>query len=119
MNNWHFAAGLLSGATCLLHFFAGGPETVPPLLSAKELGTRPKFTAYYCWHLVTLMLATMSAGFLFAALGGAESVLWTLLASASMFWSLGMIVKYKLRPTEFPQWMLFAPIAICGVIGQW
>ena len=32
-------------------------------------------------------------------------------------WSVVMIQRFGLKPMHFPQWVLFAPIAVCGALG--
>lgn len=113
------AAAALSALTTAIHVFLGGPETAKPLL-ASDLERIPKFTNYYCWHLVTITLAAMACGFAIAALtpGAAFSAItWTLIAAAFAIWSIALFIWKRMHPLALPQWALFTPIAGLGVWG--
>lgn len=55
MNIWFLMAGLFSFAVCLTHIILGGREAARPLLDA-DLRAIPKYTNYYCWHMVTIII---------------------------------------------------------------
>ena len=120
IQNWPLAgAAALSALTTLIHVFLGGPESARPLL-ASELRRVPKFTNYYCWHLVTITLAAMAFGFAVAAIApGAEisAITWTLVAAAFAIWSVALFIWKRMHPLALPQWALFAPIAALGFWG--
>ena len=40
---------------------------MPPLLDAGDIHPIPKFTHYYCWHLVSLILFAIGIGFAYGA----------------------------------------------------
>ncbi len=120
MNTILLAAAIASLAVCALHFFLGGPAIAGPLLHAKDMNDVAKFTNYYCWHLVTLMLATMAAGFAWAAIDPNAielAILSTALALASMVWGMALISWKRQRTLHMPQWVLFAIVSILGVVG--
>ena len=120
LNPWHCAAGVLAALTVLIHFIAGGREIARPLLEAGDIARIPKHTNYYCWHLVTIILAAMSAGFFYAAINPQSvglSVTWTAVAGAFVIWSLGLGLWKGLSPLQLPQWIFFVPIVILGLIG--
>lgn len=120
MNYWLLAAAIMSGFTCVIHTTLGGRETAVPLLAAPDLKKIPKYTAYYCWHLVTITLAGIAFAFWLAAgdpNAHALGVFATFGSGAFALWSVVMIAIFKLRPFHFPQWALFIPAAILGVIG--
>lgn len=119
MNAWMITAAVLSAFTAAVHFFAGGCEIARPLLASRELRAVPKFTNYYCWHMVTIILVVMSGAFTYSAMIGARdmAVLATLLALLFAVWSLAMIAWKRLNPMRFPQWALFLPIAAAGVMA--
>ena len=122
MNFWFLGAGILATLTCCVHVLAGGIGVARPLLAAKGLATTPRYTAYYCWHLVTLMLAGMAAAFIWLGAGSGSrdlAVAATLCALVSALWNLAMVALFQLRWADFLQWLLFAPMAAMGVAGMW
>lgn len=122
MNPWLAAAAALAAITTLIHAWLGGREIAAPLLAAERLRNVPKYTMYYCWHLVTIILAGQALAFTLAAFGhGSRDLAVFATAGAGLFalWSLGMVGSFRLRPAHFPQWALFAPMAACGALGLW
>lgn len=122
MNAWLALAALLAAATTLIHAILGGREIAIPLLAAERLHAVPKFTLYYCWHLVTIVLAALALAFGLVAIGlGSRDLALFATVGAALFclWSLGMVGLFRLRIAHFPQWALFAAIAISGTIGLW
>lgn len=122
MNAWLALAALLAAATTLIHAILGGREIATPLLAAERLHAVPKFTLYYCWHLVTIVLAALALAFGLVAIGlGSRDLALFATVGAALFclWSLGMVGLFRLRIAHFPQWALFAAIAISGTIGLW
>jgi len=112
-------AALFSLLTWGIHTFVGGPSTVKPLLASK-MDPVAKYTNYYCWHMVTLVLLAMAGGFGYAAVapGGRDvAVLFTLLSASFAVWSLALVVRSKRRAIELPQWMLFIAITVPAVVG--
>lgn len=122
MNAWLALAAVLAAATTLIHAILGGREIATPLLAAERLHAVPKFTLYYCWHLVTIVLAALALAFGLVAIGlGSRDLALFATAGAALFclWGLGMVGLFRLRIAHFPQWALFAAIAISGAIGLW
>jgi hypothetical protein len=122
VNAWLALAALLAAATTLIHAILGGREIATPLLAAERLHAVPKFTLYYCWHLVTIVLAALALAFGLVAIGlGSRDLALFATVGAALFclWSLGMVGLFRLRIAHFPQWALFAAIAISGTIGLW
>ena len=122
MNLWLAAAAVIAALTTLIHAWLGGREIAAPLLAAERLRNVPKYTMYYCWHLVTIILAGQALAFALAASGHASRDLAIFAtAGAALFaaWSLGMIGGFRLRPAHFPQWALFTPMTACGALGLW
>ena len=120
MNAYFVAASVLSLITWALHTFGGGPATVGPLLKSADIDPVAKYTNYYCWHIVTIVLLAMTVGF---ALGAQRdqsvdvAILMTSLSGAFAVWSL-VLVAWKYRhPWKLPQWLLFLPITALGVLG--
>lgn len=121
MNVFFIIAAALSALTWAIHVFAGGRFIARPLLDS-NLADVPKFTHYYCWHIVSIVLAFMPVGFCIGAAGtgGRELVLMTTaLAAAFAVWSLVLVVWKRQSPLRLPQWALFLPIAIFGSLGLW
>jgi hypothetical protein len=122
MNAWLALAAALAATTTLIHLVLGGREIATPLLAADRLHPVPKFTMYYCWHLVTIVLAAQALAFGLAATGqGSRDLAVFATAGAALFclWSLAMIGLFRLRIAHFPQWALFAAITVSGAIGLW
>lgn len=119
-NIWLLVAGLLSLLTAAVHFFLGGREVALPLLQARDINNVAKHTNYYCWHLVTIVLVAMGAGFIHAALQPGDwvgAVTWTGLAGAFTLWNIALILWKRLNPKHMVQWALFLPITATGMIG--
>jgi hypothetical protein len=121
MSAFWLAAAVVSAATCGVHAFLGGRVVAGPLLAASDLRTVPKVTAYYCWHMVTIVLAAMALGFGWAATNPRGATLvWFLagLAAAFALLNLGLAFAWRLHPLRrLPQWMFFVVIAGLGVAG--
>ncbi len=120
MNIWFIIAGLFTVFSCALHIFVGGKIAARPLLDARDMSRTAKYTNYYCWHMVTIVLAAMGLMFLWAARheSGIElAVVATVFAVIFMFWSFGVVALSKGKLFQFPQWALFAPIAALGIAG--
>ena len=121
MNAFLMAASFLSLMWALLHIFAGGVSIARPLLNAEGLHPIPKYTQYYCWHMVSFVLLSMAATYFVAALGSEKVQLVAVVATAhALFFALlGLIlpplkiIKYK----HMPQGWLFVPVVILGVLG--
>lgn len=120
MDNWLLSAAGFSTLIFLVHYFAGGREIVPSLLAAKDIGRISKFTNYYCWHLVSITLASLAIAFTWAGLDTSQSalaIMATGLSGLFCLWSLAMIYIHKLKLWHFPQWALFIPPTILGFIA--
>ena len=119
--NWLIlSAGGASGALCLIHVFAGGRHIVGPLLGARDLHDVPKYTQYYCWHLVTIVLAAMSLAFIYSAIGtGAQDVAMVMGVIAAAFAVFGLLIVPIMQQSyrQMPQGWLFVPVALLGIAG--
>ncbi len=119
VNHGFALAALLSLFTWAVHTFLGGRAIAKPLLAC-ELKPIPKYTNYYCWHIVTITLLTMAGGFAYAALGeeGFDvGLLFTLLAISYCLWSLILVAWKKRKPIELPQWILFLAVSAAAIWG--
>lgn len=116
---WTIAAGLTL-LTAGVHTFAGEVWIARPLLAASDLRRVPKLTAFYCWHMVTILLFAMAAGFARAA-SVAEAhelgVACTALAGAFAVWNIALVAGSRISPVLMPQWALFLPILVFGALG--
>lgn len=111
------AAGLASGGLALLHIVAGGRAVARPLIDARDIADTAKYTNYYCWHLVSIVLVLMSAGFFLAAVRPDPFDLTLLLtATATAFAAWGIVLPVSVGQTyrQMPQGWLFVPIALLG-----
>lgn len=121
MNSLLLFASFLSLLVCLLHTFAGGRAIAVPLLKAQDLHPVPKYVTYFCWHIVTIVLAMLSILFVVAGFRPQSLELaWVATALTASFFLLGLAVppikkqKYK----DMPQGWLFLPILILGALGS-
>ncbi len=120
MNNWLAGAAIASGLTGLLHVFGGGRTIVKPLLESTMEET-PKYLNYYCWHIITMLLITMTLVFFYGSTNSTAhdlTLVFSLLSAGCVVWSLGLSLWIKKTVFGFPQWMFFLPIAVMGVIGS-
>jgi hypothetical protein len=120
MDPWWVAAAALALLTAAVHTFLGGREIATPLLEARDLQTVPKLTSYYCWHLVTITLFAMAAGYGWAASSGeAREVAWGCTALAGLFAALAPLIALRsgVSVRVLPQWLLFLPMALLGLMG--
>ncbi|GAB2186783.1 hypothetical protein [Roseibium sp. LAB1] len=120
MNGLLLAAAGLSAAVCLIHTFAGGRTIAVPLLNAADLHPVPKYVAYYCWHIVTIVLAMIAVMFALAGTRAESLDLgWVATALTASFCLLGLAVPplKKQKYSQMPQGWLFLPIVVLGVLG--
>lgn len=120
MNGWFIAAAGASMATALVHILAGGRFIARPLLASTDLREIPKYTQYYCWHIVSIVLLAMAGGYAYCGLDPqavALAVVLTGLATCFALWCALLIVWKRLSPLHMLQWMLFLPITLLGLAG--
>ena len=120
MNTWFLLAGVSSVFTAMVHTFAGQKYVVRPLLDTPKFNHISRFTNYYCWHIVTIVLFSMGAMFFVAASKpNSIELAWvaTLYATAFVLWNILMILTHKLEVKQFPQWALILPTALLGWCG--
>jgi hypothetical protein len=119
MNWFLLIAAILSFVTFAVHFFIGGREIATPLLKS-DLDQVPKLTAYYCWHMVTLMLLLMTTTFGYACFfpGNAALVVIMIIFSVGCaLLSFGLIAVYRVSLMQLPQWIFFVLISIFAFIS--
>ena len=113
------AAGILSFAIWGIHTFAGGAAIARPLL-AVELDSVVKYTQYYCWHIVTIVLLAVALAFTYSAFRtDANDLGWvmTVLAAAFALWGLLLPPFVRQAYSQLPQGWLFVPVALLGLWG--
>lgn len=114
MNVWLFSASVVTAAIWGIHTFLGGRSIAQPLISANDLESVPKWTQYYCWHVVTITLAVMAIGLGYAAFVPDASdiaILIGLLAAAFSVFGLILPKRVNVSYAEMPQGFLFLPVA--------
>ena len=81
---------------------------------------QPKFTNYYCWHLVTITILAMALFFAIAALypeAWELGLASTIISGTFTLLSVAIIAKSGLKPWLLPQWLFFGPIFVAGTIA--
>lgn len=117
---WFVLAGVSAMFTALVHTFIGQKPIVRPLLDAPKFDHISRYTNFYCWHIVTIVLFSMGLMFFIATKGStAIELAWLVTIYASLFviWNLIMIAIYRPKPKHFPQWVLILPTAMPGWVG--
>jgi hypothetical protein len=120
MNSYLLAASAASFITFAIHTWLGGPPTVGPLLASKDMHAVPKYTNYYCWHLVTITLFVMGLQYGWAATqSGGMDVGWFafILSGCFMIWNLILVAWKKQSFLYMPQWALFLVISALALPG--
>jgi hypothetical protein len=113
---WAASASLL--AAFAVHTFIGGVFVARPLLADRTLPKAAKWLAYYCWHIVTMLLFAMSVVFGLAAAGSmARNVAFglSLFCAACSLLSIAVALKAGISPWRFPSTSLFALAAVFGI----
>jgi hypothetical protein len=115
-----WAAALACSITFAVHTFIGGARVARPLLADRSLPRASKWLSYYCWHIVTVLLAAMALGYAYAAWSGNGRDLvaaQTALSAALSILSAGVAFKADINPLRFPSTTLFAVTACLGAAG--
>ncbi len=119
MNTAFLVAAILSLIVWTIHTFLGGAKIAKPLLRSK-LQPVPKYTNDFTWHMVTILLFAMAAGYAYAAFnpdGYDVAILLTALSVCFMLLNLGLLVYTRLKPYQLPQWFLFLVVNVAAIIG--
>jgi len=120
MNIWIISAAGFSAFTTLVHFFAGGATVARPLLDATDIDKVAKLVNYYCWHIVTLVLAGTAFGYAYVAINPDQIALLLGLSTfcgACCVLNLGIIARYKMSLILMPQWLLLGGMSALGFAG--
>jgi hypothetical protein len=109
---------VVATAIALTHAILGGRDTASPLLASQELPREVMLTHYYCWHMVTIVLFSLAAAYLMAALlpwARALALFATGLSALFALWGLGLVLWKSQRHAQMPQWILFLALTGTGV----
>ena len=120
MNMFLLAASAASFFTFAVHTWVGGPIAAKALLASTDMRDVPKYTNYYCWHMVTITLFLMGLAFAWAAYEpGGLDVAWFAFSLSACFliWNLILIVWKKQSFLYMPQWVLFLGISSIALPG--
>lgn len=115
MDIYFAVAGAACFVTFCIHTWAGGPAIARPLLLSRDMHDVPKYTNYYCWHLVTITLFAMALAFGWAAFEASAKdvgIFAYMLSVAFLVWNLVLIVWKKQAFLQMPQWLLFLMISL-------
>jgi len=111
---------VLTLSVATLHLWLGGREVARPLLSTEGLLPVVRYTTYYCWHLVTIVLYMMAIGFGASAfLSGSRLLVAFLAVTAAAFslWGFALVAIHRRSLAELPQGLLFLPVAVFGAFA--
>ena len=123
MNAFLLGSGIAMAAIWAIHTFAGQVRVARPLTDCGELVALPKWTTFYCWHLVTITLGAMAAGLLYAAYTpSARDLAVAIGVLALLFGLFGLVLPRAVKQTytTLPQGFLLFPVGVAvlwGVFG--
>ena len=113
-------AALVGAVTFYVHTFVGGRRVAAPLLADQNLPKESKWLNYYCWHIVTILIAMMAIGLALVAMGRASSDLAWFIGISSLLLSVlsaAVATKGDIAPYRFPSTTLFAAIGGLAIGG--
>jgi hypothetical protein len=117
-----WAASAAALTTFAVHTFVGGVFVARPLLADQSLPKAAKWLAYYCWHIVTMLLLALTLAFAAAAVGAlpreAALGLSAFCAACSLL-NVAVALKGRIAPWRFPPTTLFAITAAFGLAAAW
>jgi hypothetical protein len=116
---WLYSAAIFSFLTLVAHIFGGGRTIAQPLLDS-DLDDIPKYASYYCWHMVTIIILYMTISFALSASNLASTDLaWGSIILATLFaaWSFFLCLWKNQGLLKLPQWIMFLPISVTGILG--
>ena len=122
LNTGFAVAGVIAGITFLVHTFIGQIYVVRPLLAVDNLSPASRWLNFYCWHMVTILLAAMCAMFFYAAVAldaRPLGIRLTVLAATFSLLCVAVALKGRVPPLRFPATSLFAAAALAGAWGAW
>ena len=111
-------AAIVSALLFGVHLFVGTGEVHAPLMES-GIDQGPRYTLYLVWHMVTVLLGVMAAGFAWAAFVPSAwdvGVVLVVMAGLCTVWGAWLQMSAKLPLAVLPQWTGLA--AVCGA-GAW
>lgn len=102
------------------HVLVGGRLVARSLLDSPGLAPPARWIAYFCWHMATLTVAAMAAGFAWAAVDARAALLGGLLTGLSLaFAGLCAWVAFRARlpALRLPPLLLFITLTAAGAWG--
>ena len=120
MNTLLMIAAVAALAVTALHVFVGGRGIARPLLKSRDIHNVVRLTAYYCWHMVSIILAALALAFAWAALDPAA---WRVAAFATGLCICFALLSFVLvtvtgqKHRHMPQWMLFTGLTALALPG--
>lgn len=113
-------AAVLSLITFAVHTFIGGRFAARPLLAAQDFSKASRWLNYFTWHMATVTLLVMTAGYAWAAFrSDAADLVVLLTVMAALFSPLCVWVAMKggIAPWRFPASWLFLLIIGASLWG--
>jgi hypothetical protein len=121
MNIGFVAAAVLSLITFGVHTFVGGKYAARPLLAATDFDRASRWLNYFTWHMATVLLLVMAAGFGWAAASyeawPAAAIL-TIMAALFSPLCVWVAMKGRIAPWRFPASWLFVLIVLAALWGS-
>ena len=115
------AACVAAIVTFAVHTFVGGRYAARPLLADTRLPRASKWLNYFCWHVVTVLLAILAAVLGAGALGQvhADAIrLVAVIAASISVTSVAVTLKAGIPPLRFPATYLLAIVAGLAAWGS-
>lgn len=113
-----YVAAALAFLTFCIHTFSGGKAVAQPLIASTSIDAPVKWLSYYCWHIATLLLLSMTCAILWVGISGTPEsgrpliVFLSGLSAAMGLLSVWVAKKGSINPLKFPSTVLFALLAI-------
>lgn len=104
-----------------MHLTAGEKEVVRPLLRSDAFPPDVICVLFLCWHVVTLVMALAAVAFAAAAISPASvdfAVAATIVMGLMALLSLAVVIRWRQRHRDMPQWIAFAIVAALGLLGH-
>lgn len=120
LNPGFAVASVLSLVTFCVHTFVGGRFAARPLLDAHDFHKASRWLNYFTWHMATILLLVMTAGYAWAALrpGAVEAALiLTVMAALCSPLCVWVAMKGGIAPWRFPASWLFALVVAASLWG--
>lgn len=124
MNRLLIIAAFLAAFTAAVHIFAGGADTVVPLLASTLTG-EAKLTLYAVWHMASAVLVLSAFALFVGSLPRHMHAARYLVLFVSILWFAFGLIFLGIAATQpgsawfvkLPQWILLLPVGTLGVWG--